>query len=281
MSSVTETIKYKLKRRLLITSIITCGICAFLIWHIFSFYTSGQWEQILYLLSSVWYLTYFNTYVPFSSGYSGVLFDFVFLFCLLGSMIYSLFRTRQVFRILDQYEREGGPNSNAILQFLRMGMFKDAVNRYFEDGRTYESAMILYSPLLGNLHILREVWKIVASKCTGKELKEEAEKLLEIATQAPKEVQIQIRNMIIEQGVYEMGLQTTTDSRWLDFELEKLEEEETTRCMICGKVLTENDDQVMCPYCFESACREHLMEHLEKDERCPSCKRPIKGFFKE
>ncbi|MFB0559925.1 MAG: hypothetical protein ACETWM_01650 [Candidatus Lokiarchaeia archaeon] len=196
-------------------------------------------------------------------------------------MIYSIFRTRQVFKVIDQYEQEGGPNSNPIIQFLRMGMFKDAVNKYFEDGRSYESANILYSPVLGNLPILREVWKIVSSKSSGKELREEAEKLLEIASHAPKEVQIQIRNMIIEQGVYEIGAPSVPGLQELDFDLEKLEEAEINRCMLCGKALTENDDQVMCPYCFESACREHLMEHLEKDENCPSCKRPIKEFFEE
>jgi hypothetical protein len=278
---VAEKIKYKLKRRLLITSLITGGIAAFLIWQIVSYFTTVQWQQMLYSLSFVWYIIYFNTYNPFSPSYSYILFDFVFLFCLLGSMIYSIFRTRQVFKIIDQYEEEGGPNSNPIIQFLRMGMFKDAVNKYFEDGRTYESANILYSPVLGNLPILREVWRIVASKSGGKELREEAEKLLEIASHAPKEVQIQIRNMIIEQGVYEIGAPSVPVLQELDFDLEKIVEEEITKCMLCGKVLTENDDQVMCPYCFESACREHLMEHLEKDENCPSCKRPIKEFFEE
>nr|MDO8082712.1 hypothetical protein [Candidatus Freyarchaeota archaeon] len=196
-------------------------------------------------------------------------------------MIYSIFRTRQVFKVVDQFEKEGGPNSNPIIQFLRTGMFKDAVNKYFEDGCSYESANILYSPLFENLPILREVWKIVASKARGTMLKEEAEKLLEISTQASKEVQIQIRNMIIEQGIYEMGAPSLPNSQKPDFSFEKLEGEEIARCMICGKVLTENDDQVMCPYCFENACREHLMEYLEKDERCPNCKRPIKEFFKE
>lgn len=276
-----EKIKYKLKRRLLITSIITGGISAFLIWQIVTYFTTVQWQQMLYSLSFVWYFIYFNTYTPFSSNYSFILFDFVFLFCILGSMIYSIFRTRQVFKVIDQYEQEGGPNSNPIIQFLRMGMFKDAVNKYFEDGRSYESANILYSPVLGNLPILREVWKIVSSKSSGKELREEAEKLLEIASHAPKEVQIQIRNMIIEQGVYEIGAPSVPGLQELDFDLEKLEEAEINRCMLCGKALTENDDQVMCPYCFESACREHLMEHLEKDENCPSCKRPIKEFFEE
>ncbi|MEM3587312.1 MAG: hypothetical protein QXO71_08345 [Candidatus Jordarchaeaceae archaeon] len=183
-----------------------------------------------------------------------------------------------MFKVIDQFEKEGGPNSNPIIQFLRAGMFKDAVDQYFEDGCSYESANILYGPLLDNLHILREVWRMVASRVKGNMLKEEAEKLLEISTQAPKEVQIQIRNMIIEQGIYEIGAPQPTDKS--DFIFENIEEE-TSNCMICGKVLTESDDKVVCPYCFENACRDHLIEHLEKDERCPNCKRPIKEFFKE
>ncbi|MGQ9721945.1 MAG: hypothetical protein ACUVXA_11555 [Candidatus Jordarchaeum sp.] len=194
-------------------------------------------------------------------------------------MIFSIYRTRQVFKVIDQYEKEGGPNSNPIIQFLRMGMFKDAVNKYFEDGRTYESANILYSPILGNLPVLREVWKIVASKSSGKELREEAEKLFDIASHASKDVQIQIRNMIIEQGVYEIGGPSVPGLQGVDFDFDKLEEEEISRCMLCGKVLTEIDDQVMCPYCFESACREHLLEHLERDETCPNCKRPIRDLI--
>jgi predicted RNA-binding Zn-ribbon protein involved in translation (DUF1610 family) len=182
--------------------------------------------------------------------------------------------------VIDQFEKEGGPNSNPIIQFLRMGMFKDAVDKYFEDGCSYESANLLYSPLLGNLPILREVWRIVASRSKGKMLKEEAEKLLDISTQASKEVQIQVRNMVIEQGIYEMGAPSLSESEKSDLRFENLEEE-IPKCMICGEVLTANDDQVMCPYCFESAHREHLMEHLEKDNKCPNCRRPIKEFFKE
>ncbi len=275
-----ETIKYKLKRRLLIFSIIIGGISAVLIWQIVTYLVPDPTQQILYSLASIWYLLYLNMYAP-SPSYSYILFDFVLLFCLLGSLVFNIFRTRQMFKIIDQYEKEGGPNSNPIIQFLRMGMFKDAVNKYFEDGRSYESANILYTPILGNFPILREVWRIVASKSRGKELNEEAEKLLDIASHAPKEVQIQIRNMVIEQGVYEFGAPSVPSSQELDFDLAKLDEEEVTRCMLCGKFLTENDDQVMCPYCFESACREELMEHLEKDETCPNCKRPIKEFFKE
>ncbi len=275
-----EVIKYKLKRRLLIICLITCIISAYFIWQIASYFTTGTWEQIMLYLTSLFYFVYFNTTVPPTPSYSYLLFDFVFLFCILGSMIYSIFRTRQVFKIIEQYEKEGGPNSNPIIQFLRMGMFKDAVNRYFEDGRTYESANMLYSPLLGNLPLLREVWRIVASKSNAAILKEEADKLLDIASHTPKEVQIQIRNMIIEQGVYEIGAPNLPSTQ-ADFNYEEEMEEEITRCMLCGKILTENDDQVMCPYCFESACREELMEHLRKDERCPSCRRPIKEFFKD
>jgi hypothetical protein len=281
VTAVAEKIKYKLKRRLLIFSIIPILFSVYLIWQIVTYFGSGQSEQILYSFFSILSFLSFGLYIPTYSGYSYVIFDLVFLFCIWGFVIYSIFRTRQLFKVVDQFEREGGPNSNPIIQFLRTGMYKDAVDKYFEDGCSYESANILYSPLFEHLPILREVWRIVASRARGTMLKEEAEKLLEISSQAPKEVQIQIRNMIIEQGIYEMGAPSLPDSQQPDFSFEKLEGGEITRCMLCGKVLTENDDQVMCPYCFESACREHLMEHLEKDERCPNCKRPIKEFFKE
>ncbi|MEM2146040.1 MAG: hypothetical protein QW279_11815 [Candidatus Jordarchaeaceae archaeon] len=274
-----EKIKSKLKIRLLILSIIPILIVAFIVWQIITYFKSGQWEQTLFYLFVTWYMPYYSLYIP-SSGYSYVVSNFVFLFCVLGLLIYSVIRTRQMFKVIDQFEKEGGPNSNPIIQFLRVGMYKDAVNQYFEDGCSYESANILYSPLFEHLPILREVWRLVASRTEGNMLKEEAEKLLEISSQAPKEVQIQIRNMIIEQGIYEMGAPPLPDSK-SDFIFENLEEEKSNRCMICGKILTEIDDQVMCPYCFENACREHLMEHLEKDEKCPSCKRPIKEFFKE
>lgn len=218
--------------------------------------------------------------MPVSSGSSYVIFNVVFLFCIWAFLIFSIFRTRAAFKLIDQAEKEGGPNSSPIIQFLRIGMFKEAVNKYFEDGCSYESANILYSPLLANLPFLREVWRQVASRAKGKMLKEEAEKLLDISTQAPKEVQIQVRNMIIEQGIYEMGAPSLPQSQKSDLRFEDLAEE-IPKCMICGEVLTENEDQVMCPYCFESAHREHLMEYLKKDDRCPNCKRPIKEFFKE
>lgn len=274
-----ERIKFKLKRRLLLFSIIPILFSVFIIWQIVTYFKSGQWEQTLLYIFVMWYMPYYSLYVP-TPGYSYIIFNFVFLFCIWGFVIYSVFRTRQLFKVIDQFEKEGGPNSNPIIQFLRVGMYKDAVDQYFEDGCSYESANILYSPLFEHLPVLREVWRLVASRTRGNMLKEEAEKLLEISTQAPKEVQIQIRNMIIEQGIYEMESPPLPDSK-SGFIFENLEGGKSNRCMICGKVLTEVDDQVMCPYCFENACRDHLMEYLEKDERCPNCKRPIKEFFKE
>ncbi|MHA1607223.1 MAG: hypothetical protein ACTSWP_06755 [Candidatus Freyarchaeota archaeon] len=272
MMALTEIAKTKLRRRLMWLLLFSGGFAAYCAADIYSYYTYGRFEDLFrWLIYNVIALSMNMAPVQYPATFPVL--SIVFLACISTCTIYSVLRTRQAIRILEKYDKEEG--GHPVLQLLRVGLFKEAVDLYFDEGRSYECANFLYGAFLRNPPLLRHVWQIVSSRLQGKSLVEEAEKLLLISEDAPREIRMQIRDMLIEGGVYEVG--SPEEAEWLERAIR--EEEEENKCIICGKKLGVDDEHLICPFCFGKACKEHLHDYFEKEEKCPKCKMPIKKYF--
>lgn len=269
---LTEIAKSRLRRRLILLLLLSMGFAAYCIIDIYMYYSYNRYEDFLmWLIYSLISINLNMTPMQYPVTFPAL--SLVFLLCIVACVFYSVVRTRQAEKILDKYEEEGV--GHPVLQLLRVGLFKEAVDYYFDEGRSYECANFLYGAFIRNPGLLRQIWQMVSSRLSGRYLLEEAEKLLLISEDAPKEFRIQVRDMLIEGGIYEVD--SPEELEWL----EKIssEEAEKERCMICGDKLTPGGRQLICPFCFRKACEKHLNDYFKQKDKCPSCGRPIKKYF--
>jgi len=270
---LTEIAKIKLRRRLVLLLFLSVGFAVYCVLDIYMYYTYNRYEDFLmWLIYNM--ITISWSGVPTQYPITFPALSLILLLCIASCAIYSVVRTKQAEKILDKYEEEG--MGHPVLQLLRVGLFKEAVDYYFDEGRSYECASFLYGAFIRNPPLLRQIWQIVSSRLSGRSLVEEAEKILLISEDAPKELRAQIRDMLIEGGVYEVG--SPEELEWLEKILVK--EVNKERCMICGEKLASNSKHLICPFCFEKACEKHLNDYFTKNEKCPSCGRPIKKYFR-
>ncbi len=268
---LTEIAKLKLKRRLALLLLLSVGFATYCIFDIYMYYVYNRYEDFFkWLIYNVIAINLNLTPVQYYATFPTL--SLIFLLCILTCAVYSIIRTSQAEKMLEKYEKEGV--GHPVLQLLRVGLFKEAVEYYFKEGRSYECANFLYGALSRNPDLLRQIWQIISSRLDGLALLEEAEKLLLVLEDAPREIKLQVRDMLIENGVYEVG--SPEEIEWLEKAL--LEEAEKEKCMICGKKISGKP--LTCPFCFGKACESHL-NYFDKKDKCPSCGRPIKKYLLE
>lgn len=274
MIVLTELAKSKLKRRLSILLLLSFSIAAYCAIDIYLYFTRNTYESFFAWLAYNMLLISLNV-APTQYPTVFPTLSIFFLLCTLSCALYSVIRTRQAEKLLDKYEKEGV--GHPVLQLLRVGLFKEAVDYYFNEGRSYECANFLYGSLVRNPLILRYVWKMVSSRLNGVSLLEEAKKLLLVSEDAPQEYRIYVRDMLIENGVYEIG--SPEEFEWIERALRSEVEEE--KCMVCGDKLPPDSKHFTCPFCFNKACEKHLNDYFKQKDKCPSCKRPLKKYLSD
>jgi len=269
---LTEIAKSKLRRRLVLLLLLSAAFAVYCAVDIYMYYTYNRYEDFfMWLIYNLIALSWNGALTQYPITFPAL--SLIFLLCITVCAFYSIVRTRQAEKILDKYDEEGV--GHPVLQLLRVGLFKEAIDYYFDEGRSYECASFLYGAFIKNPPLLRQIWQMVSSRLSGRSLLEEAEKILLISEDAPRELRIQIRDMLIEGGVYEVG--SPEEIEWL--EKISVKEAEKERCVICGENLASNSEQLICPFCFGKACKKHLNDYFTQKEKCPSCGRPIKKYF--